>query len=166
MSALVEYRATPTTSTGFSPAMLMMGRNIRRALPATSHYLEPGWPPDESVHEHDDVHKSLNEYYYNKQHGARPLPPLVPGDSVRIKDDTQKQWSEPATVLGDTGAPRSYIVRTSRGGELRRNRRHLSQIPQEPVNNNNPSIIALVQVITILVIMSPHVSQLRVIINT
>ena len=139
MSALMEYRATATTPTGFSPAMLMMGRNIRTALPATSRYLEPGWPPDESVREHDDVHKARNEYYYNKRHGARPLPPLVPGDSVRIKDDTQKQWSEPATVLGDAGAPRSYIVRTSRGGELRRNRRHLSQIPQEPMNNIDPS---------------------------
>ena len=108
----------------------MMGRNIRTALPATSSYLEPRWPPDESVREHDDVNKARNEYYYNKRHGARPLPPLVPGDSVRIKDDTQKQWSEPATIIGDAGAPRSYIVRTSRGGELRRNRRHLSQIPQ------------------------------------
>ena len=66
MSALMEYRATPTAPTGFSPAMLMMGRNIPRALPATSHYLEPGWPPDKSVHEHDDVHKARNEYYYNE----------------------------------------------------------------------------------------------------
>ena len=88
MSALMEYRATPTAPTGFSPAMLMMGRNIPTALPATSRYLEPGWPLDESVREHDDVHKARNECYYNKRHGARPLPPLVPGDSIRIKDDT------------------------------------------------------------------------------
>ena len=58
------------------------------------------------------------------------------GLKMTRKSSGVNQW---ATVLGDAGAPRSYIVRTSRGGELRRNRRHLSQIPQEPVNNNDPS---------------------------
>ena len=42
MSALMEYRATPTAPTGFSPAMLMMGRNIQQLCPPPVATLSPG----------------------------------------------------------------------------------------------------------------------------
>ena len=137
MEALMEYRATPTAPTGFSPAKLMMGRNIRTRLPMTDRHLRPEWPSHDSVRMSDEAHKNRNKHYYDLRHGVRPLPELHPGDTVRVKDDSQKKWDETATVIGPAGTPRSYQVQTPRG-VLRRNRRHLSLVPESSVRKPLP----------------------------
>ena len=49
---------------------------------------------------------------------------LHPGDQVRVKLDTQRQWSEPVTVVQEHETPQSYVV-ASPMGDRRRNRKHL-----------------------------------------
>ena len=81
----------------------MMGRNIRTRLPMTDRHLRPEWPSHDSVRMSDEAHKNRNKHYYDLKHGVRPLPELHPGDTVRVKDDSQKKWDETATVIGPAG---------------------------------------------------------------
>ena len=69
---------------------------------------------------------------YNRRHGVQPLPELSPGDPVLVKMDGEKGWKLPGEVVRKC-APRSFLVLTPRG-HLRRNRRHLKQIPPSACN--------------------------------
>ena len=131
IKSLMVYRATPSTATGYSPAQLLMGRNIRDSMPATANHLQPRWPLHVDVQRHDDAVKSQNQHYYDQRHGARPLPPLKPGDLVRVKDEQQAKWSSPMKVKGTADTPRSYRIETPHG-LMRRNRRHLQLVPAKP----------------------------------
>ena len=61
---------------------------------------------------------------FDRHHGAKPLPLLLPGDPVAVRLDGEKGWKQLATVV-ESCAPRSYILRTPEGAELRRNRLHI-----------------------------------------
>lgn len=123
--ALMCYRSTPCATTGVSPAELLMGRKIRTTLPVLEKNLRPKWPNRKKVREKDAVEKAKQAFYYNRRHGARPLPPLRPGDAVFVKLDQEKAWGTPAVVSKEVVTPRSYLINTSQGAVLRRNRRHL-----------------------------------------
>ena len=102
-----------------------MGRLIRTRLPTTTQKLIPEWPDHEAVKQRDAKAKDTSAKCYNRSHGARGLPPLLPGTVVRERLPLKKTWSEPMIVSEKTGE-RSYSV-----GGRRRNRRHLIQIPKE-----------------------------------
>lgn len=136
--ALMIYRSTPCSSTGYSPAELLMGRKIRTTLPTLEKNLQPKWPSRAAVKEKDEQEKAKQAYYYNRRHGARPLPVLQPGDAVRSKLDHEKSWSMPAVITSESITPRSFIIQTQQGAELRRNRRHLQPEPV-PESSSTPS---------------------------
>ena len=123
LTALMLYRATPHSATKYSPAELLYSRKLRTHIPSLPATLKPHTPSDIVVAENDAQAKSQNAYYYNRRHGARTLTPLHTGDKIRVKLDHQKQWT-PATVAGESDAPRSYLIDTG-NGILRRNRRHI-----------------------------------------
>ena len=50
--ALVAYRATPLEH-GYSPAQLLIGRNLCKLLPQSSRQLTPKWPDLEAFHRKD-----------------------------------------------------------------------------------------------------------------
>jgi transposase InsO family protein len=121
--ALMTYRATPTTATGFSPAELAMGRKIRTIIPTLPSSLEPKIIKRTVFQGKEEERKSANEYYFNRRHGSRNLSELEPGTKVLQKLDDERQWGNPATIIKKV-APRSYLIQTTRG-TIRRNRRHL-----------------------------------------
>ena len=127
--ALMCYRATPCSSTGVSPAELLMGRKIRTTLPTIDRNLQPKWPSKQAVAAKDTAEKKKQAYYYNQRHGVRDLPPLRPGDRVLTRLDSQKSWTTPALVAAESVTPRSYIIETDQGATHRRNRRHLQVVP-------------------------------------
>jgi transposase InsO family protein len=135
--ALLTYRATPVAATGVSPAQLMMGRQIRSTIPVLPDTLVPEWPDLVQVAEKDRQAKRTYEHYYNKHHGVRPLTNLQPGDTVRVKFDTEKGWNRSGVVRQPAATPRSYIVETP-NGSYRRNRRHLQQTATVPTLPNPP----------------------------
>lgn len=127
--ALMSYRSTPCSTTGFCPAQLLMGRKIRTTLPTLEKNLLPKWPSRTAVREKDRREKAKQAHYFNRRHGARPLPALQPGDVVLSKLDHEKSWSLPAVVSSEVTTPRSFVIRAQQGAELRRNRRHLRPGP-------------------------------------
>lgn len=128
--ALMCFRPTPTTSTGISPAELLMGRKIRTTLPSLRRNLIPKWPDNDLVRRRDGEAKLKQAFYFNKRHRVRDLPQLQPVDQVLLKLDGEKTWNGPASVPQESSTPRSYQVYTP-GGEVRRTRRHLQLIRGE-----------------------------------
>lgn len=127
--ALKAYRSTPVAATGYySPAQLMMGRNIRTAVPVLPQTLNPKWPSNKEVQRSDANLKSKSKFYFDRRHSASALPLLSPGNQVRIKTDKQKAWNQSGTVTSSDADRRSYLVSTPEGDYVR-NRRHLQLLP-------------------------------------
>ncbi|KAK7930380.1 hypothetical protein WMY93_006775 [Mugilogobius chulae] len=116
--ALLVYRATPLEH-GFSPAQLLMGRNLRTSLPQTAAKLDPKWPDLQTFRKKDEEGRREQAKHYNRRHRARPLPQLSIGQKVWITTE-----GTTGAVVRPANAPRSYVVETERGF-LRRNRSHL-----------------------------------------
>ena len=129
--ALMNYRATPHSATGYTPSQLLFGRQIRTRVPVLPCVLKPGWPSHSEVKTNDGAAKDAYAFYYNRRYGARELPALQSGDRVRMKVDSEKRWSDPVKVLESHDSPRSYIVQDRNGQRFRRNRRHLQHIPEQ-----------------------------------
>lgn len=130
--ALMVYRATPVQATGVSPVELMIGRPIRNTLPCSPRNLVPSHRTQEDVYSRDKKYKEHAERHYNRQ--AKSLPPLVPGDMVRMREGNE--WGEPLTVIAEADTPRSYRVQRPNGSEYRRNRRHLQLVPERKNGND------------------------------
>ena len=64
--------------------------------------------------------KEKLKYYHDRQ-GTKELPPLKPGDFVRVKPETRSKEWKAATVVQQHTSPRSYIVDVG-GRRIRRNR--------------------------------------------
>lgn len=116
--ALLAYRATPLEH-GFSPAQLLMGRNLRTSLPQPTAKLEPKWPDLQAFRKRDEEGRCRQAANYNLRHRSRPLPELTSGQKVWITTE-----GTTGSVVGTATTPRSYVVETERG-LLRRNRSHL-----------------------------------------
>ena len=89
-------------------------------LPTAKSLLKP------EAHNSQDIKRRMKETkdmqkYYHDQRSAKDLPPLKPGDRVRIKPNPGfKEWKA-ATVVEQHTSPRSYTVDTGER-RLRRNR--------------------------------------------
>ncbi|XP_061132648.1 uncharacterized protein K02A2.6-like [Syngnathus typhle] len=123
--ALMAYRAAPLAN-GCSPTELLMGRKIRTTVPVIPSQLDPKGADLEDVKRKEQSYRQKQKLNFDKRHRAHTLPALQPGDHVWVKDMQQR-----GTVVSAANTPRSYIVETS-GGNLRRNRYHLSRTPVAP----------------------------------
>ena len=126
--SLLAYRSTPLEN-GYSPAQLLMSRNLRTTLPTMREQRCPKVVNPLDLEERDDRLKDRQKRNFDQRHRAKDLPELQPGDTVWIPDQ-----NSPGTVLeGETPSPRSHNVQT-RDGTYRRNRQQLVQIPvREPI---------------------------------
>ena len=117
---LLEYRNTPISGIGLSPAQLLMSRRLRSNLLMTKSLLSP--QVNEKVKDNLEMRQQKQVQYYNR--GARPLPPLSQGDVVRYRTGSKRR---PGVVIGKHTRPRSYNIRTPSGNILHRNRRHIKR---------------------------------------
>ena len=120
--ALLCLRTTPIDNTLPSPGELLMGRKLRGNLPIRVHNTDPA---RDTIRDRLEERRDSQKTYHDRT--ARDLPPLVPGQAVRIQDPVSGQWN-PAQVVQRSGEQRSYIIETPNGSILRRNRRHLQDI--------------------------------------
>nr|XP_050036095.2 uncharacterized protein LOC126532452 [Dermacentor andersoni] len=121
-SALLEWRNTPRDEQLQSPAQRLMGRHTRSQLPVLSCHLEPKTIPTEAVRQRLQEIRHKQRSYYNTT--TRALPDLRSGNRVSVYDTQSRTWA-PAMVIGPAGPPRSYLVATDSGQQLRRTREHL-----------------------------------------
>lgn len=113
--ALLEFRNTPSESTGTSPSEKMFGRRQRTLLPRVSH-------PRQALDTRSMLLKTKERQkrYYDR--GSKPLPPLRSGDAVRMRRPGDSDWSL-GHCLRAVGN-RQYDVEVA-GRQYRRNRRDL-----------------------------------------
>lgn len=137
---LLEYRNTPVTGVGLSPAQLLFCRNLKSSLPMISSKLDP--EVQDNVKEKLKFSQLKQKYFHDKS--AHCLPALHPGENVVIQ---RKGVWEPAIVSAEHEAPRSYVVKTEQGSELRRNRLFLRKSATEfnPILENFPDALFQVE---------------------
>ena len=123
--ALLAYRSTPLEQ-GYSPAQLLMSRNLRTTVPVHPCKLKPEVIAPERLSKKDSELKQRQKENYDSRHRVHDLPPLTAGDRVYLP-----QLKTNASVQREYGE-RSYIVSTP-NGLVRRNKRHLNSLPKELV---------------------------------
>lgn len=120
--ALLAYRTSPLQN-GFSPAELLMGRQLKTRLPVLPSHLKPLQKDPSCVESREAIYREKQCGSFNTRHRATDLPPLDTGSSVYIRD-----MERDGTVIQQTPSPRSYIVATDKG-TVRRNRGALIHTP-------------------------------------
>ncbi|XP_072384490.1 uncharacterized protein [Diabrotica undecimpunctata] len=133
---MLQYRNT-TLECGYSPAQLLMSRNLRMKLPVSEKILIP------KTIDRDEYNKFIKEKerkvkeYHDRS--ARNLPNLFVGENVFYKKVPSSPWL-PATVIEIGPFPRSYVVRTPEGVHYRRNRQHILK-PASTISRQNSEVI-------------------------
>ena len=147
MMALLQYRNTPSATTGMSPAYMLFGRHLRDALPSVPSSRDSRDPTTMSYTEKygkpstvwSDIRKrrevayakkredTANRYNADKHH----LAPLSLGDSVSVQNRVGShplRWDRTGVVV-ERLENRQYLVKSDGSGRvLRRTRTHLRKI--------------------------------------
>ena len=118
---LLHYRSTPVDNLA-SPAQLLMGRQIRSTMPATTNMLKPNIIEPEMVKETRTIMQSRQELYYNK-HARNESDDLKQGQPVLIQLTPGSKWNN-GTIINKADAPRSYHVLVN-NNSYRRNRKFI-----------------------------------------
>ena len=125
--ALLAYRNAPLAN-GYSPAQLLMGRQLRSTFPPYAHTLKPSIPDALHLRAKESIQRGYQKTTFDTRHCAFELPPLETGAQVWIKDAKRN-----GVVTGQAQTPRSYHVRTDGNTIIRRNRGSLvDQSREEP----------------------------------
>lgn len=74
--------------------------------------------------------KTTQKHYFDLHHGAKPLSPLEENTPICVKTNENTTTGR---IMGQSDAPRSYIVKTE-SEELRRNKSHILPIPTTNTN--------------------------------
>jgi transposase InsO family protein len=118
--ALLAYRNTPVNEKLGSPTQRLFGRRTKTTLPTSTTLLEPKIIEPKIVKETLHKNKEKQKQYFD--HHTKELSVLQLGDNVRYETNT---GLKAAVVIEKRKEPRSYMIRTSNGFVLRRNRKHL-----------------------------------------
>ena len=105
--AILEHRNTPDELA--LPNEKLDSRRTRTVIPVKSELLKPHVIPTSSIIRASVKKKQQNKRYHDKK--AKPLPPLVVGDSIRAKIRPQSSplWTQGSVVRRESD--RSYIVK-------------------------------------------------------
>ncbi|KAL7881030.1 hypothetical protein SRHO_G00032840 [Serrasalmus rhombeus] len=95
--ALQIYRATPLES-GYSPAQLLMGRQIRSDIPQVPAALRPRWPNIRQFRKEERRAKENQQRRYNMRHRVRVLPQLQSGQEVWLPKENKGGESGPSRL--------------------------------------------------------------------
>ena len=118
--ALLEYRTTPISDYGKSPAQLLMSRRLRSILPPTPASLQPAL-----VNPEDTQRRFEEKQEKQKMFSAKTRAGISVGDQILLRKNTGGYQSAVVTEKADT--PRSFNVRMKDGAIYRRTSRHLKK---------------------------------------
>ncbi|KAI5699155.1 hypothetical protein M8J77_011585 [Diaphorina citri] len=120
---MLNLRNTPKNF-GPSPAQLLYSRVLNSKIPTQNKLLKP------KIYKYDENYvryRNSQETYYNKR--AKNLEPLKVDQRVFFKKREDDLWT-PGVISSTLENPRSYNVMDEEGHEYRRNRVHISPLPQ------------------------------------
>ena len=115
--AMLYLRTTPINHYFPSPAETLNNPILRSNLIAK--VSTPRFSNTDHIHEELKHRQDMQKMYHDRT--AHDLPPLVPGQDVRILDNQTGKW-KPATITSKCAEPRSYILQLPDGSSKRRNR--------------------------------------------
>ena len=98
-------QTTPINHNLLSPAELLNNRILRSNLIAK--VSTPRFSNTDHIHEEVKHRQDMQKMYHDRT--AHDLPPLIPGQDVRILDN-QSGEGKPATITSRCAKPRSYIL--------------------------------------------------------
>ena len=127
--ALVDWCNTPSEGIGTSPAQRLFGCRCKTLLPMARSLLQPRYSTAEDTSALN-AQKQCQKFYYDRQ--AKPLKPIAPGETVRLRLPGQSTWST-GECKGHVG-PRSYEVKVGERS-YRRNRRQLIHAGESPTQD-------------------------------
>ena len=131
--SLLDWRNTLTEGLGSSPAQRFFGRHCKTLLPTHSILLKPQYATEKDA-QAINKQKQRQQQYYDVH--SRPLKPLIPGDTVRMRLPGESTWS-PGVCTGLVGS-RSYEVKVGERTFVR-NRHHLIR-SNEVVVEDGPEV--------------------------
>ena len=132
--ALLAYRSTPLAGE-FSPAQLLMGRQIRKSVPLFHTQLNSQWPDLDNLRAREGMSKMKQETVFKTRHKSKPLPSFRPGTEVFVKD-----LQRLGKVIEAASTPRLYKVETPTS-TIRKNRVHLTPLPNQQEQHEQPTPI-------------------------
>ena len=127
--ALLAYRSTPLAS-GYSPAQLLMGRNIKSSVPTNPDQLMPQIVDRRNFKEKEEAGREYQKRIFDNRHKVQEMKPLSTGTTVFITDMKCR-----GKFVQKANTPRSYLVNTSTA-VVRTNRSQLRTIPDNPVDQD------------------------------
>lgn len=131
--ALLSYRTTPLLWCNFSPAELLMGRQLKTDVPQTKDHYIPQWSHLTNLKDAHQKYKDAQSKHYNRRHRVRTLPTLPADTAVWVQNGSSQ---EPGNIVRSASTPRSYIVSGPRR-EVRRNRIHLRKRGRSDQSQSN-----------------------------
>ena len=130
---LLNLRNTPRDTVLGSPAQRLMSRRLRMPIPTAKSLLTPKVKPTSQIQNQLSKKRNQQKIYHDKH--AKPLQPLHLGQTVRLQ--TKKGFNKLGCVQEPSLHPRSYHVKVN-GKTLRRNRRHLMPVAENPGDCDEP----------------------------
>ena len=118
--ALLLLRTTPIDANLPSPAELMYGRPIQSILPNVPRKD----PKQERIKNILRERQTRQKEYFDRRARAAGMSELKPGDLVMIQSPSDHIW-KPGTIAQKLPEPRSYMVQTTDGARVRRNRQFI-----------------------------------------
>ena len=145
LKGLIQYRNTPSQRDGLSPAQKLFGQPIQDDLPIhRKAFKKEHQKAFEKATERAQHHQEKQAENFDKN--ARNLPDLRVHQPVAVFNERTKTWDIYATVIECT-ARRRYLVKTTAGAILCRNRKFLrprnrysivAGEPTPPAGEDNP----------------------------
>ena len=121
--ALLQYRNTPSTKDGLSPAQKLFGHQMQDRVPVHRRaFAKVHQQAIELAEERRKRYKAKEAEYFN-QH-AHDLPELKPGQPVAVWNPETRLWDIKGMVVLRL-KHRKYLIKTNSGRQLTRNRRFL-----------------------------------------
>jgi hypothetical protein len=126
---MLEYRNSPVAGTNFSPAQMLMSRQLRDVLPRVRHQLKPT-VIQEQARKELQTQGARKQNWYNRT--AKFRPGFKRDENVLIQNPRSKTW-ESGKIVHVNRTPRSYTVRNDENTDYIRNSIHLRRRLNTPV---------------------------------